>query len=113
MQLTITGQHLDLTDALKSFVAEKLGRVDHYFDHVTDGHVVLKYMAHEKLPNSAEVTVHAPGHTFHAESGDQDMYAAIDLLADKLEAQVRSHKEKLTDRRNGHQVPLAAAAETD
>ncbi|MHB0888164.1 ribosome hibernation-promoting factor, HPF/YfiA family [Acidithiobacillus sp.] len=113
MQLTITGQHLDLTDALKSYVTEKLGRVDHYFDHVIDGHVVLKYTAHEKLPNAAEVTVHAPGRTFHAESEDQDMYAAIDLLAAKLEVQVRNHKEKLTDRRNHHQAPLAAAAETD
>lgn len=94
MQLNIAGHHIDLTDALKVYVHDKLGRVEHYFDQVIDGHVVLR---HEKFMNIAEVTLRAPGNTLFAVSEDKDMYAAIDSLADKLERQVIKYKEKLTD----------------
>lgn len=98
MQLNITGHHVDLTAALRSYVMEKLGRVEHYFDHVIDGHVILR---HEKFINVAEVTLHAAGTTLFAETEDKDMYAAIDGLADKLERQVKKYKEKLMD----HHLP--------
>ncbi|MHB1580501.1 MAG: ribosome hibernation-promoting factor, HPF/YfiA family [Acidithiobacillus sp.] len=113
MQITITGQHLDLTDAIKSYVDEKIGRLGRYFDHVINAQVVLKHLPHEKLTNVVDITVNAPGHVFHAEVHDADMYAAIDLVADKLEAQAHSYKEKLQDRRNDHPAGLAAIAEID
>ncbi|MEB8519994.1 ribosome-associated translation inhibitor RaiA, partial [Acidithiobacillus ferriphilus] len=49
MQITITGQHLDLTDAIKNYVDGKIGRLDRYFDHVINAQVVLKHLPHEKL----------------------------------------------------------------
>lgn len=113
MQITITGQHLDLTDSIKNYADEKIGRLGRYFDHVSDAQVVLKHLPHEKLSNVVDITVNAPGHVFHAEVHDADMYTAVDLVIDKLEAQVHSYKEKLQDRRNDQPAGLAAIVEAD
>lgn len=94
MQLMLTGQHLDITDPLRDYVNEKLGRVDRHFDNVTSLHVVLSV---EKMRQKAEATLHAAGATLFADAEHEDMYAAIDALADKIERQVTKHKEKLTD----------------
>ncbi len=113
MQVQITGQHLDLTEAIKQYVDEKIGRLDRYFDQVLNARVVLKHLAHEKLSNVVEITVHASGHEFHAEMHDADMYAAIDLVADKLESQVRQYKDRLQNHRAERPGALAAALEAD
>lgn len=94
MQISITGHHVELTDPLKQYVKEKLGRVEQYFDNVIDGHVVLR---HEKIRNHAEVNLNVAGAVLHASTEDKDMYAAIDELADKLERQVVKYKEKLNN----------------
>jgi putative sigma-54 modulation protein len=94
MQLTVTGHHIDITEALRNYVDNKLRKLERHFDHMTDIHCVLTV---EKLIHKAEATVHMSGGTVHADSIDQNMYAAIDLLVDKLDRQVKKHKEKLTD----------------
>ena len=94
MQINLTGQHLDVTPALKEYVTTKLQRLERHFDHVTNAHVVLSV---EKLIQRAEATVHVSGASLHAEARDGDMYAAIDALIDKLDRQVKRHKEKLSD----------------
>lgn len=95
MHLTIKGHHMDVTDALHDYVKQKFGRTWRHFDHVNEVHVVLSV---EKLQQHAEVTVHVPGKDIHCESTHSDMYAAIDLLADKLDRQVLRYKES---RQNG------------
>ena len=95
MQFNLTGHHIDITPALRDRVAEKFGRVERHFDHVTDVHVILTV---EKLRHKAEATLNVPGETLFAESVEPDMYAAIDTLVDKLDRQVKKFKEKLTDR---------------
>jgi len=94
MQLTITGHHIDVTPALRSKVESKLAKLERHFDNVTDIHCVLTV---EKLEHKAEATVHMSGGTVHADAIDEDMYAAVDALFDKLARQVTKHKEKLTD----------------
>lgn len=94
MELTVTGHHVDVTDALREYVAARLDKIERHFDNLTDIHCVLKI---EKLVHKAEATVRLNGATIHAEANDADMYAAIDDLADKIDRQVRKHKEKLTD----------------
>lgn len=94
MQVNITGQHVDLTDSLREYVNAKLQRLERHFDHVTDAHVVLLV---EKQRQSAEGTIHLPGGKLFAQSTDENMYAAIDALVDKLDVQIRKHKEKVTD----------------
>ncbi len=94
MQLNVTGHHVDITPALRSYVEKKLGRIVRHFDHVIDGHFVLTV---EKLRHRAEATLRVRGDTIHAVATDADMYAAIDALADKIARRVRKNKEKITD----------------
>ena len=94
MHLNVTGHHVEITPALRSYVEKKLERVTRHFDHVIDVHCVLTV---EKLLQKAEATLHMRGETVHAIAEDQDMYAAIDALTDKLDRRVVKHKEKTRD----------------
>ena len=94
MQINLTGHHVELTPPLREYVNSKMERLERHFDHVTDIHVVLSV---EKLRHKAEATLHVSGGTLFADAVQEDMYAAIDSLTDKLDRQVKKHKEKLTD----------------
>lgn len=94
MQMNLTGHHVEITNALRSYVDTKLARIERHFDHVTDIHVILTV---EKNRHKAEATLHVSGNRLYADSTEDDMYAAIDSLADKLDRQLLKHKEKLTD----------------
>jgi putative sigma-54 modulation protein len=94
MQINLTGHHVELTPPLHDYVNSKMERLERHFDHVTDIHVILSV---EKLRHKAEATLHVSGGTLFADAVQEDMYAAIDSLTDKLDRQVKKHKEKLTD----------------
>ncbi|HSF79052.1 MAG TPA: ribosome-associated translation inhibitor RaiA [Steroidobacteraceae bacterium] len=94
MQLTLTGHHIDITPALRSYVEKKLERILRHFDQVIDVHCVLTV---EKLRHQAEATLAVSGGKLHADATDEDMYAAIDALTDKLDRLVKKRKEKMTD----------------
>lgn len=96
MQLNVTGHHVEITDALRDYVTGKLERVERHFDNVTNVHVILTV---EKERQKAEATVHVSGAELYADATNDDMYAAIDAMVDKLDRQVKKHKEKLTDHR--------------
>lgn len=92
MNLTISGHHLDVTPAIRDYVSDKLDRVKRHFDHVINVSVIMQV---DKLAHKVEANLHVKGHDFHAHSEDENMYAAIDFLADKLDRQIVKHKEKL------------------
>ncbi len=94
MQLNLSGHHVDVTPSLRRYVTTKLDRIERHFDHVTSAHVVLSV---QKQAHTAEATLNVAGAQLVADSTASDMYAAIDLLADKLDRQVKRHKEKLND----------------
>ena len=94
MRLSVTGHHVEVTPALRAYMEKKLERIVRHFDQLIDVHCVLTV---EKLRQKAEATVHASGCDIHADATEEDMYAAIDALSDKLDRRVRKHKEKLTD----------------
>ena len=96
MNLNVSGHHVEVTPALRTYVQSKLERVNRHFDHVIDAHVILTV---EKLRQKAEVTLHVRGKDLHCESEEEDLYAAIDLLADKLDRQVQRYKHRLYDKR--------------
>lgn len=98
MRIEITGHQIEITPALKEYVQTKMERVIRRFEAMIDLHVVL---AVEKLDHRAEATIQVPGDTLHAETQAENMYAAIDLLIDKLERLVVKYKEKLTDHHRG------------
>lgn len=112
MQLNITGHHVDVTDSMKDYVESKLERLEKHFDHVTNVHVILSV---EKLRQKAEATVNISGGSLFANAEDEDMYAAIDSMTDKLDRQIKKHKEKLTDhhRNEGSQIKHQAVAESE
>lgn len=96
MQVSISGHHVDLTDSMQSYIQTKMARIERHFDQVVDIHVVLSV---EKQRQKAEATAHVAGNNIHAESENEDMYVAIDQVIDKLDRQVKKHKEKLTNHR--------------
>lgn len=92
MNLSICGRHLDVTPAIREYVMNKLARVLRHFDHVIDTQVVLSV---EPLRHRAEITMRLSGKDIHCEATDENLYAAIDLLADKVDRQVIKHKDKV------------------
>ena len=98
MNLQISGHHLEVTPAIRDYVTGKLERVTRHFDNVIDVNVILSV---DKLKQKAEVTVHLSGKEVFVESVDEDLYAAIDILADKLDRQIQKHKQKVQDHHRG------------
>jgi putative sigma-54 modulation protein len=88
---------MDITPALRSFVLEKFERLQRHFDHITNIHVILTV---EKGRQKAEATIHVNRGNLFAEAEQEDMYAAIDMLIDKLDRQIKKHKEKLSDHKS-------------
>lgn len=98
MQIEVSGQNIEITQALRAYVSEKLERLERHFGNLISARVVLRL---EKLEHMAEATVAVGGRTndIHADAVAEDMYAAIDKLIDKLDRQVRRHKGKVTEHR--------------
>ena len=92
MQLNITCRHMELTSAIKSYVSEKINKVGHFFEHIGITHVVLEM---ENNHHKVNVNMHINGADIVAHSHAENMYAAIDLVADKLNKQVIKYKQKL------------------
>lgn len=97
MNLSITGRHIEVTPAIREYVVNKLARVTRHFDHVIDTQVILSV---ERVNHTAEVTIRVPGKDIHCEAIDENLYAAIDLLADKADRQVLKYKSKIQDHAN-------------
>ncbi len=97
MQINLTGHHIDITPSLRSYVQTKFEKLERHFNNMTNVHVILTV---EKERRIAEATVHVNGGDLFADAENNDMYAAIDSLIDKLDRQVKKHKEKLTDHHN-------------
>ena len=91
MNLQVSGHHLEVTPTLRRYVQKKLGRVARHFDRVIDAHVILTA---NRVRKKAEVTLHVRGKELHCQSVQDDLYAAIDLLADKVDRQVLRYKDK-------------------
>jgi len=98
MQLDVSGHHVDVSQAMKGYVQTKFKKLERHFDNATHAHVVLTV---EKLDKKAEATIHVSGANVFADAVNSDMYAAIDALTDKLDRQLKRHKEKLTDHHRG------------
>lgn len=94
MQVSVSGHHVEITEALRGYVETKVEKIGRHFDLVSDVHCILTV---EKLRHKAEATVSMNGDKIYADAVEEDMYAAIDGLVDKLDRRVRKHKEKLLD----------------
>jgi len=99
MNLTISGHHVELTPAIREYVQGKLERIKRHFDHVIDIAVILTVdkPSEKEKRQRAEVNLHVRGKDLHAESIADNLYAAIDMLIDKLDRQVIKYKTKQQD----------------
>lgn len=103
MSLRISGHHLEVTPAIHGYVSDKFTRINRHFDQVSDIKVLLslKNEKEKERRQKAECSIHVKGHDFFAETSHADLYAAVDLLVDKIDHQVAKHKTKL---QNHHHV---------
>ncbi|MEE9160544.1 MAG: ribosome-associated translation inhibitor RaiA [Gammaproteobacteria bacterium] len=108
MQINITGHHVDITAALRAYVEDKFERLERHFDNMTNVHVILEVV---KERQKAEATIHVSRGQVYADSEDENMYAAIDSLTDKLDRQIKKHKEKLKDHHRGEGLKNNEAAQ--
>jgi putative sigma-54 modulation protein len=97
MNLLITGQHVDVSPALRQYVESKLDRVIRHFDQIIDIAVILgiEKPSDKERRQRAEVNLRVKGNVFHLDHYAEDLYAAIDGLVDKLDRQVLRYKEKI------------------
>lgn len=99
MNLTISGHHLEVTPAIREYVQNKLERIIRHFDQVIDSHVILAIdnLSEKEKRQKAEINLRVSGKTVHVESVGQDLYAAIDVLMDRLDRQVDKYKTMMKD----------------
>lgn len=95
MEIQLNAKQLKVTPALRQYVDQKMGKAQKYFDHIVWGQAYLNV---EKRTHKAEMIIHAPGQTFRAMATAADLYSAIDLASDKIDAQLKKHKEKIKKR---------------
>lgn len=100
MKIIISGKQLEMTEAIKNYVETKISKLTKYLENITETHVTLtvEHTKSEGKVFKASAVVYAPNKTIKKEEIHQDLYAAIDLLEDGLERQVRKYKEKMKDR---------------
>ena len=92
MQILLTGRNLGITQALRRYAEEKVGRLQKYLEHITSAHIVLSV---EKYRQIAEVTLRVRDFTIRGEESTADMYSSIDLVVEKLERQLHTYKGKI------------------
>ena len=101
MELNVSGHHVEVTDSLRNYISTKLERLERHFDRITNMNVILSV---EKQRQKAESTIHVSGGEIYADAEHDDLYAAIDMLADKLDRQLIKKKEKTKG--NKHRVDV-------
>jgi putative sigma-54 modulation protein len=97
MNISTTARHYDLPPALKDYAEAKVQHLKRYFDHIVNAHVVFSL---EKYRHKVEITLHANGKDFVGVEESDDMYVSVDRSIDKLESQLRRHKDKIKRRKS-------------
>lgn len=99
MQVNISGHHIEVTPALHEYVSTKLDKLERHFDQIGNVQVILSV---EKARQKAEASLNLKGKQLFADAVHDDLYAAIDMMNDKLDRQLLKHKEKKVDRMHGN-----------
>jgi putative sigma-54 modulation protein len=103
MEIQLTAKHLKVTPAIRDYVQQKMDKAQKYFDHIVWGQC---FVFIEKRAHNCEIVIHAPGQTFRALAVAADLYSAVDLASDKIDAQLKKFKERI---KNRHKASRASA----
>ncbi len=95
MNYNIRGENIEVTPAIRDYVEKKVSKLDRYFVETPDTSVNVKLKVNPDKTSKVEITIPMPQLVLRAEESNEDMYAAIDLIVDKLERQIRKHKTKV------------------
>jgi putative sigma-54 modulation protein len=101
MNVMVTGQHIEITPAIREYVLEKMVRIKRHFDHLIEINIVLRV---EKMRQHVEANVHVNGKDIFVEATNTDMYAAIDEMSHTLDRQIIRHKEKQHESRSAETI---------
>ena len=106
MKLVIQGKNIEITDAIREYVHQKIEKAVSHFQNMTtevDVHLSVARNPRINSKQTAEVTIYANGTVIRAQEGSEDLYASIDLVADKIQRQLRKYKEKLLHKKTHDQ----------
>ncbi|QPC47498.1 ribosome hibernation-promoting factor, HPF/YfiA family [Mangrovibacillus cuniculi] len=115
LNYNIRGENIEVTPAIREYVEKKLDKIDRYFTDTPDANAHVNLKVYSDRNAKVEVTIPMPHLVLRAEERNEDMYAAIDLIVDKLERQIRKHKTKVNRKmreRGGTGEIFAAAQES-
>lgn len=107
MQIHLSPRHLTLTAAIHTYVAEKISHLEQLTENIVAAHVVLLHDETKTKKHTVKVHLAVPGPDIHAEDTEDDLYAAIDKVVDKLSMQLRKRKTKLASHKK-HLTQLAS-----
>lgn len=110
MNISTTARHYDLAPALKDYAEGKVTHLKRYFDHIVNANLIFSL---EKYRHKVEITLHVNGRDFVSVEESDDMYAAVDRSVDKLERQLRRHKDKLRRHKSATGLGDVMAAEEE
>ena len=96
MQIRTTARHFDLTDDLKNFAEKHIEKLERYFNHIIDSHLILDM---EKSRMTAELKVKVYGTVLTSKHRSFDMYDSVEKVIDKMGSQLKRYKGKLTDKK--------------
>lgn len=115
MKLVIHGKNIEITDAIREYVNQKIEKAVNHFQNLTmevDVHLSVARNPRINPNQAAEVTIYASGTVIRAEESSENLYASIDLVADKIARQLRKYKEKRHDQKTqAVPTPTVVAAE--
>ena len=95
MRYNVRGENIEITPALREYAEKKIGKLERYFEESVDANVNVNLKYYNDQESKIEVTIPMTDLVLRAEENHQDMYAAIDLVVNKLERQIRKHKTKV------------------
>jgi putative sigma-54 modulation protein len=96
MQIRTTARHFDLTDDLRDFAEKQIGKLEKYFNHIIDSHLIMEM---EKSRMTAELKMKVYGTVLTSKHRSFDMYDSVEKVIDKMETQLKKYKERLKDKR--------------
>ncbi|MFT8321000.1 MAG: ribosome-associated translation inhibitor RaiA [Bacillus sp. (in: firmicutes)] len=114
MNFNIRGENIEVTPAIREYVEKKISKLERYFSETPDANVMVNLKTYNDKTSKVEVTIPMSQLVLRAEEDHVDMYAAIDLIVDKLDRQIRKHKTKVNRkyREKGSVTELFGALET-
>ncbi len=112
MNITVTGRGVEVTPAMRAYVEEKLQAATNVFDIPMDAEVVLRveHNPSNPVPQVVEITIYLKGAVVRVSEAAVDMYAAVDLAADRVSRQLRKYKTRVVERRQRSAAPAPEAA---